>query len=599
MISDNINFASKSKRNFLNLLSLILGLVIIAKLAFMQIFETKKYRELSENQAIKRIRVEPIRGNIYDRFGEMLVHSQPAFSITITPAEFTDQSKKILCSILDIDSSFINQTLEKYRNYSGLRPIKVFKDVSVEYISYLEEYNQYLPGVDITIESKRKYESELSISHVLGYTGEISAKRLETKKYYYPGDDIGRNGLEYSYEDLLKGSFGSQWVAVNKLQQKVASFDDGRLDKAAIKGFDLVLHLNTKMQAKAEELLAGKRGAVVAIDVNSGGVLAYASSPNFNLEDFSGRIPASVYSKLRDDEAKPLLNRPIQGEYAPGSSWKMLVALAGLEEGLIDRNSTFTCNGSYLFGNRAFRCTHVDGTINVIDAIRSSCNVFFYKLGEKLGVEKMREYGLEFGFGKKTGIDLPNERDGNLPSIETLKKRYDGYVPPGLALNWGIGQGEVLTTPLQMAAYCATLANGGTYYQPHLVWKVYNPQIGKYEEINYFSKKIKIPEDYFDIIKLGMWKVVNAGGTATNVHLDEVEICGKTSTSQNPHGRDHSWFISFAPYKNPEVSIVAIVENGGYGSVAAAPIVKELHKVYFGLDSTDQKTYLDSLMAKN
>lgn len=596
MIRDSVNFATKSRKNLLNGIAILLGAIFIGKLAYMQIFENVKYQEISQNQAIKQIRVEPIRGNIFDRYGEMLVHSQPAFSITITPAEFTQNSKELLSSILKVDTNDINLILDKYENFSKRRPVKVFKDINFKAISMIEEFNQYLPGVNITIESKRRYESALEMSHILGYIGEISAKRLKKKRYYYPGDDIGRNGLEYSYEDLLKGTFGAEWVAVNKFQQKVASFDDGKLDKDPVKGFDLILHLNSRLQSKAEELLEDKIGSAVAIDVNTGGILAYASSPNFKLEDFSGRISAKVYNKLRDDERKPLLNRPIQGEYAPGSSWKMLVALAGLNEGLIDENSKFTCTGGMNYGGRYFRCTHADGTIGVINAIKSSCNVFFYNLGLKLGVDKIQEYGEKFGFGQKTGIDIPNERDGNLPTINTLEKIYKGYVPPGLALNWGIGQGEILVTPLQMAVYTAALANGGIYYQPHLVWKVYNPLISKYEEIDYFSKKIDIPSDYFDFVQLGMWRVVNAGGTATNVHLDEVEICGKTSTAQNPHGRDHSWFVSFAPYKNPEIAIVAMVENGGYGSTAAAPIVREMHKTYFGLDTLENKQNIDSTL---
>ncbi|MDC1068159.1 penicillin-binding protein 2 [Candidatus Kapabacteria bacterium] len=598
MINDSLYFASKGKKNLLNGITLILCLVFISKLAYMQIFETSKYQQLSENQAIKLVRKEPIRGNIFDRNNEMLVHSQPAFSITITPSEFTKQSKTLLSSLLNTEESEVDKVLSKYKGYSRLNPIKIFKDVNIEIVSAIEEYNQYLPGVDITIESKRKYESVIELSHILGYTGEISKKRLEQKRYYFPGDDIGRNGLEYSYEDLLKGSFGSEWIAVNKFQQKVSAFDDGKLDKDAVKGFDLILHIDSKLQAKAEELLIGKVGSAVAIDVNTGGILAYASSPHFKLEDFSGRIPAKVYNQLRDNSDKPLLNRPIQGEYAPGSSWKMLVALAALEEGIITKNSTFTCSGFLKFGNRSFHCTHTDGTINVVDAIRSSCNVYFYHLGIKLGIEKIREYGLKFGFGTRTGIDLPNERDGNLPSIQTLEKIYQGYVPKGIALNWGIGQGEILTTPLQMAAYTAAIANGGTYYQPHLVWKVFNPLIKKYEVMNYKSTNIKIASDYFDIVKFGMWKVVNQGGTATNVHLNQVDICGKTSTSQNNKGKPHSWFVSFAPYKDPEVAIIAIVENGGYGSVAAAPIVREMHKVYFGIDTLQEYSNIDSILTQ-
>ncbi len=591
---DNINFSSKSRRNVIKyIIYLIIG-IFFGRLIQMQIFDYNTYKDRSFTQAIKQVRTEPFRGNLYDRNGKLIVHSQPAFSITIIPKEFKNETLDLLSDIMEVESDEILKKINEHKN--SPKPVKVFKDVPFYKISALEELGNYFPGVDIIIDYKRKYDTFASMSHLLGYVGEISKNELEKKRYYYAGDLIGKNGLELSYEDFLKGTFGLEWIAVNTWGKRVGSFNEGRLDVEAKKGFDLNLSLDLNMQTIAESMLIGRRGAVVAINPNDGRVLTLVSKPDFNLEDFSGRIPYSVYNKLVNDEGKPLQHRAISSAYPPGSSWKMLVAIAALNEGIINDKTTFNCSGGLTFGDRYFRCTHVDGDINVKDAIRSSCNVFFYQCGIKLGVEKIIEYGEMFGFGKQTGIDLPYENKGNYPTYEKLKSNYKGYVPKGLALNWGIGQGEILTTPLQMAVYTSSLANGGYLVQPRIVNSVRNHFTNKVEEIGYSKQKINLPEKHFNIIQEGMYKVVNeAEGTAQSVKLDSVKICGKTSTAQNPHGKPHGWFVSYAPYENPELVVVAMVENVGYGGVYAAPITKQLHKYYFSNDSVKEFIYNEAI----
>jgi len=584
MFLNNPNFASKERKNVLKYILISLSVLFIGRLIQMQVFEYNIYKEKSFTQAIKQVRIEPFRGNLFDRNGKLIVHSQPSFSISIVPKEFKPESLKLLSKILEVEEEEIQKKLDEYKN--SLKPIKVYKDLDFNKVAAIEEYNRYLPGVDIVIDYKRRYDTYASMSHLLGYTGEISKTELERRRYYYPGDAIGKSGLELAYEDFLKGSFGMEWVAVNTWGKRVGKYNEGKLDVDAKRGFSLNLSIDLDMQTIAESMLIGKRGAVVAMNPNDGRVYTIVSKPDFDLDDFSGRIPYNVYNAMVSDEGKPLLHRAISSAYPPGSSWKMLVALAALNEGIIDEKTTFLCTGGMHFGDRYFRCTHTDGNVNVIDAIRSSCNVFFYQCGIKLGVKRIIEYGEKFGFGSKTGIDLPSENRGNYPTYEKLEKNYKGYIPKGLALNWGIGQGEILTTPVQMAVYTSAIANGGYLLQPRVVESVKNHFTNKTEQITYSKKEILIPEKYFDIVRYGMYKVVNEpGGTAQATKLDNVKICGKTSTAQNPHGKPHGWFVSYAPYESPELVVVAMVENAGYGGVHAAPIAKQLHKYYFSNDS--------------
>ena len=583
-VGENKSFASKSRFRILRFTIYLLGIVFFARLMQLQFLQADLYSEISQNQSIKQKRVEPIRGNFYDEKNHLIVHSKPSFSLTITPKEFKKESLPLLANLLKTDTLTIINKLESYKNYSPFKPVKIFKDLPDSLISGIEEFNRMLPGVSISIESKRNYSMESNLTHALGYIGEISQKQLNKKQYYNPGDAIGRSGLEFTYEDLLKGKFGISYETVNKFGKRVKSFDEGKRDSYAQRGFDVYLKINDSLQALAEELLDGRRGAIVAMDPRDGGIYAMVSKPDYNLEDFSGRIKSEVYSELLNDNGKPLIQRATSSSYPPGSSWKMLVALAGLQEGLIDINKKYLCTGGMKFGNRYFRCTHTDGYVNVVNAIRSSCNVYFYELGLELGVEKMIEYGNIFRFGEKTKIDLPFESKGNFPSYERLKKKYNGTVPKGLALNWGIGQGEILTTPLQMAVYTSALANRGRLVQPHLVDKVFNHYTKKFEEISYDAKKVEIEEKYFDIVLKGMYKVVNEeGGTARNAALPGLDVCGKTSTAQNPHGKPHAWFVSFAPYKDPKLVVVVMVENAGYGGAISAPMAREIHKKFFNI----------------
>jgi len=594
------NFISKSRIRIFTSIVLLVGILFIGKLVHLQIIKGVLYKEASTAQAIKQVIQEPFRGNIFSSNDSLIVHNKSSFAISITPNLWRDESLYLLSSILDIDTNELKNTIKKYTQHSPFIPVKFLRDVDIETISAIEEYSEYISGIDVIVESKRMYQSDAYMAHLLGYTREISPNELETFQFYRPGDVIGKQGLEKEYERLLRGQEGIKFVSVNKFGQQVNRYEQGSSDKISKNGFDLYLSINKQLQLEAEKLLEGRRGAIVAINPNNGKVLAIASSPTYDLSEFSGRISIDYYNSLLNDNDKPFLDRTVNSQYPPGSSWKMLIALAGLEEGIIQENTTFQCKGGYQYGNRFFKCLGYHGPINVTRAIKKSCNAFFYQLALKLGAEKVTEYGRLFNFGQLTGIDLPSEKKGNFQDFETLKERYNGKVPGWKMLNFGIGQGEILVTPVQMASYIAAIANNGVWNQPHIVKNIYNNATNTYQNLDYVTKDYKIDANSIDIIKQGMWDVVNSpGGTASNARIAGLDVCGKTSTAQNPHGKDHGWFTCFAPRNNPKIAIAVMVENAGWGGRVCAPIARKLLVKYFNPESENQTEPQNSIISEN
>jgi len=595
---ENQNFASFQRLKFIRALVAFIAIIFVVRLAQLQLLEGSEYLIASDAQAIKRVRIEPFRGNIFDRKGKLIVNNEASFAVTLTPAEFIAESKPLLASLLQKDTSEIDGIIKLAKNFSPYIPAKIERDIEFSKLAVFSEYLEYLYGVNISSESKRFYDFEVNMAHLLGYVKEITKSELEQYKNYQPGDVIGKQGIEKSYEEYLRGQHGFEFVAVNKYGQKVAKFDNGKNDIKAVSGSDLYLNIDLEMQVLAEKLLEGKRGAIVAIDPRTGGVLTFASKPDYDLKEFSGKISNQYYSKVINDKDKPLLPRALASEYPPGSAWKMVIAAAGLQEKLIDENSTFVCVGGYQYGNRFARCLGNHGHINVKNAIKSSCNAFFYQLALKLGAERITKYGRLFGFGVPSGIDLPNERKGNYPTFEQMQKKWGKNIPGGILMNFGIGQGEILVTPLQLAAYTATLANGGIYRTPRIGNEVKDTKTGKKVKIYGDSLNLGFDKKVMDLIHQGMSDVVNApGGTASLARVPDIEVCGKTSTAQNPHGLAHGWFVCFAPRENPEIAIAVLVENAGSGGRGAAPLAKEVMMQYFYPDrvkATDALSIIDN-----
>lgn len=593
-------FASNSRGQTVRYILFIVLFAFLVRIGFLQLIEGEKYKLTSEAQAIKQIRIEPFRGNIYDRNNKLIVHNEPSFSITLTPYLFKSETMPLLSQILQMDSAEIMKIVDRYRVYSEFNPIKIYRNAPFDVIAQSEEYSEYLPGINIEVESKRLYEFEGNIAHLLGYTREISREQLKQKPYYFPGDKIGQFGIERTYENDLRGTVGIQYVAVNKFGKSVASFDNGAIDIPAKNGFDLYLGLDIQLQELAEKLLQGKRATVVAINPKDGAILALASKPDYNPRDFTSIVPYELYKKLSEDKASPLLHRAIMSQYPPGSTWKMLIAIAALQEGIIDENSTIYCGGGLNYGGKYRKCHGAHGNIAVRRAIQTSCNVFFYQLGRKLGIDKFEKYGTMFGFGQKTGVDLPNETSGLLPTRAWLQKvaknekNYDGRM-----INYGIGQGEILVTPIQMANYIAAIANGGTLFKPHVVNQIRNNITNRLEPLNIQAEELPIRKEIFDLIRKGMFDVVNLpGGTAGVARLNDIKVCGKTGTAQNPHGADHSWFVCFAPLEEPQIALVVFAENSGFGAAFAAPVAHKLldaffHKNYDKYMDTKYKEIID------
>jgi len=580
-------FASPVRRDIFLVIISFITVALIGMLVYMQLIRGSFYGQKSEAQGIKAMPREPVRGALYDRNGILLVGSQPGFSIMVTPREITPDAIARLATIIGEDTGYINERLRPYKG--SFQQVKIWRDATPGMIGKIEEWHDRLPGVVYVFEGKRMYLTDARLSHVLGYTKEISEKQLEkdTTKYYTPGDAIGVAGVEGTYEDSLRGVKGYEFVAVNAYGQRVNSINSGRNDVDAKDGYSLTLGIDSKLQAYAEELMKGKRGAVVAVDPQNGDVLTMTSEPDYDLNNFNGRTPAKIYSALLDDPNKPLYNRATLTRYPPGSTFKMVSAAAALQEHIINDKFTYTCNGSFVYGDHVFHCDLKDGkstrhgTLNVERAIQVSCDVFFYQLILKEGLDVWRKYALMFGFGQKTGIDIGEEGTGLIPTDEYFTKAYHTQSwPKGVLVSLGIGQGDMGVTPLQMAAYAATLGTG-TWIEPHVVHSVYNNMTKDTEYIRPKTRVLPIDSSVWDIIRKGMYDVVNVpGGTAYPVRLPDIAICGKTGTAQNSHGNPHAWFIAYAPADHPKIAVAVLAENGGWGAEAAAPIASKMIEYY-------------------
>lgn len=584
--NDMSGFGAPIRRKIL--IAFVIGLAIIytGRLIQLQIIHGSDYRARSEGQAIKQFEILPVRGGMFDRNGNPIVLNAPSFTITVTPKDFSNDALEYLADALGVDAEELSKKISKNARFSPFRPAKIFRDADFSVIAEIEENRDLLPGVDIIAESKRIYYNTSNSSHLLGYTREVSENHLKSLgDGYSPGDVTGYSGLEKSYEQFLRGQKGYHFYAVNALGQKVAQFNEGRNNEAPIDGFDLNLTIDEELQEYAETLLGDRPGSIVALDPGNGEVLAITSTPDYDLRAFSGRTPAKLYRELIAHADKPLFNRATRSRYPPGSTWKMLMALAAIDAGLITPQTTVMCDGGFTLGTRRLRCTHVHGAVSMRAAIQGSCNTYFCKLGLLLGIDKFNDYGRMFGFGEKTGIEI-RESPGLLPSQDYYDKRFgkNGWTK-GLLLNLAIGQGELGASPLQVAVYTGVLATGGKWRQPHTVRSIHNRITGKMDPVDYAKRNIPISGEHFELVRKAMFDVVNTpGGTALNAAIPDIGVSGKTGTAEAGVGRrDHSWFTCFAPYDDPKIVVTVIVENAGFGSTVAAPIARDVIRKYLDI----------------
>ena len=541
----------------------------------------------SERNRIREEVVKPARGLIFDKNGILLVDNRPAYSIGVIPFEVMDKEHLIdfLNDNIETDPSHLNELLKNLRR--KYRPIRL-QQISFEELAILEENRSEIPGVIFQREPSRFYPSnDIYASHILGYIREVTEEEIKRfgEENYHPGDIIGKEGLEREYESLLKGKKGYKYSEVDFLGRVVGEFGEDKNISPEL-GANLGLTLDVKIQKIAENELKGKKGAIVVLDTRTGGILAMASSPDYDPNSIASRSSDDTWRELFNSPDSPLYNKAIKGIYPPASPLKLVLAAAAINENIIDLEWSKHCPGYMEFGIRTFKCWFEGGhgKMDLLHGIQQSCDVFFYNLMLEVELEIWVEYMKRFGFGSRTGIDLPGEVAGLVPDKQWFDKRDGvGGWTKGNLLNLAIGQGETLATPIQMAMLALKIANNGKYYNPHLLNYYENPNTGQRNYQNYDQYSISgISDDTYEILKRAMNMVVDTqNGTAKSARVRGIKVAGKTGTAQNPHGEDHSQFISFAPLDDPEIAISVIVENAGMGSAVAAPIAGRIMRYYF------------------
>ena len=569
-----------NRRNTAFSVVILLFLILFVKLYTLMIHSYEEFRNKADYNRIRPVITYAPRGNIYDRNGNVLAANSSVYTISVIRDELTDTENELsqVSGYLNIPVKTLKKNMKKYGRGRFL-PSRIARDVKVETLSLIEEHKNELPGVIYSTLPVRYYPMQDSIraSHVLGYLREIGPSELSRKdgRGYVGGDFIGASGLEYFYESHLIGDKGHYYQQVDALGREAGEVSD-REPIPAIPGNDLYLTIESKLQADVEKTLEGLKASSVVLNALTGEVLAMVSKPDFRLSDFAGFMEDEEWQRFQNSKEDLLLNRAITGRYPPGSAMKLVTAIAGLEEKLTNLDWTVECTGSYHYGDRVFRCWKEEGhgKVNISKAVKESCNIYFYQLIQRMDIDIWYKYANLFGFGSKTGIDLPQEKSGIAPNRKFMNRKYGkrGWTS-GTLLNISIGQGDLLVTPLQMSRFAAILATKGKNIAP---WLASRP--------NAQAKKISFKKSTWDLIHEMMFNVVNTpGGTAysSRIASTSIEFYGKTGTAQNPRGEAHAWFIGFATKGSQTISISVIVENGGTGGSVAAPVASKIVQNYF------------------
>ena len=583
----------------------VLFFLLLMRLWYLQIIKVDDYRAMSENNRLRFLPVAASRGALMDRNGTVMINNRPSFSLSIIPQEVKDVEEMLgrLASLLKLDRAEMAERWEKAKGRARYYPVVIAINISREQVEILEENRLWLPGVEVSMKPIREYAFKNSAAHLVGYIAEVSDKELEDKAYadYNPGDYVGKNGIEKAWEQELHGDDGGRQLEVDSRGRVLRVL----AESSPTVGNSLVLTIDSRLQREAEAAFGGQAGAAVVMDVNNGEVLAFVSSPTFDPSLFAGRIPVDIWKGYLEDKRHPLENKALSGQYPPGSTFKMLTALAGLEAGVINESTTVTCSGAYELGGNKFRCWSKSGHggVNLRKSLKESCDVYYYQLGEKLGVDRIAAMAERFFLGHELGIGLQGEKKGLIPTVAWKVKRFGKRWYPGETLPVAIGQGYVLMTPIQLASMVATVANEGTVYRPHLVKRVVDPDGKTVRE--FASEVIKttgVSQASFKKVKQGLFSVVNdPGGTGANARLWDVKVAGKTGTSQVVklgedrkkavayQYKDHGLFVAFAPYDKPEIAVAVVVEHGGGGGAVAAPIAGRILRTYFDLQKPASK----------
>jgi penicillin-binding protein 2 len=583
--------------------------ILLIRLFYIQVI-SDKYILSAENNVIRRLPIYPARGVILDRYEKILVQNEPVYDLMVIPREVNSFDTLEFCKLIGIDKAGFDKRFKKARNYSPYKASIFEKQLSVQIYASFQEKLTNFPGFFVQNRTVRRYPDSIA-AHFLGYIGEVNQKVIEKSNgFYSQGDYHGITGIEKSYEELLRGQRGVQNLMVDALNRPKGNYAGGKYDTVAVSGEHMISSLDKDLQKFGEQLMKNKIGSIVAIEPSTGEILSFVSSPGYDPNLMVGRQRGNNYMALLNDKYKPMFVRPIQAEYPPGSIFKVVNALVAQQFGMINENTYFFCPGGYRYGRRGFMgCTHVHGSINLKNSIKESCNTYYgFTYSRMIDFAGMRPVNAfkrwrnavsAFGIGTSLGIDLPGERNGLLPTDELYTKRFKSdRWGSSYTISLSIGQGELGITPLQMANVMAIVANRGFFYKPHLIKAIGDKKVIKKEYLK--KNDAGINSKYFDVVIDGMSAVVNEpSGTAWYSKIVDIEMCGKTGTVQNPHGKDHSVFVAFAPRDNPKIAIAVVIENAGFGATWSAPIASLMVEKYVKKTISRPKEYIDRLLLAN
>ncbi|HQM75445.1 MAG TPA: penicillin-binding protein 2 [Candidatus Saccharicenans sp.] len=577
------------KRSRLTLI--IFSLLLFLILAFywkIQILDHQKYWKMAEANHLRSLPLPAPRGLIYDRQRIILADNQPSFKVSLLRESIKNDSQTIerVSQLLNLKTEELKARIDRYRWLQTYGPVIIKDNLKLEEVALIEARREEFPELQLQVEPRRYYPFETTAAHVLGYLQEVSPEEMKGNphKKWRGGEMIGKAAVEKQYDDYLTGQDGQLLETVDSLGRSLGEVN--RIEP--IKGQDLVLSIDLDLQKKAEGLLEGKEGAIIVLDSGSGECLAWVSSPSYDPNRFITRFSPEEWLSIINDPARPLENRVIRGQYSPGSIFKVVTALTSLETGLITDRTAFFCSGSINLYGKDFACWFKPGhgLLSLPEALKNSCNIYFYQLGRRLNVDTIARYARTLGLGQITGVDMPGEKEGLIPSSDWKKKTQGEAWYPGETISVAIGQGPLLVTPLQVAALTACLANRGIRVKPRVTRLE-----GKMGPV---KDKTGINPKTFEKIIEGMWRSVNDGGTGHGAYQPGFDICGKTGSTQvisrekaermikrgEEPAKTHSWFTGFAPRYQPQVVVTVLVEFGGMGGQTAAPIAGEMFKLY-------------------
>jgi len=602
-IKDNIreSQAFLTRTIVAGMLVLATVLLLVSRMVQLQVVDHEHFTTLSRENRVKLVPLPPTRGLIYDRNGVLLAQNRPAYSLEITPEQVKDLQGTLseLAKVIEIGQEDLERfwQLKKRKRRFDSVPIRI--DLSQDETAQFAVHRHRFPGVDIKAQLLRHYPHDVKTNHVLGYVGRVSQADLKQidASNYAGTSHIGKNGVEKTYESALHGVVGLEQVEVNAAGRRVRTLEQS----APEPGVDVHLHLDIGLQEVAMQAFGDNNGAAVAINPQNGGVLAFVSQPGYDPNQFVEGISTKNYRALQQDEDRPLYNRALRGQYPPGSTVKPFMGLAGLERGAITYDSSIYCPGFYQLPGNVHRYRDWKkgghGSMDLESAIVQSCDVYFYRLAHDLGIDQLHDYLSQFGFSDRTGIDLTGESTGLLPSRDWKRRARRQPWYPGETLIMGIGQGYYLTTPLQLAAATAAIANNGTFYTPHVVDYLRDRDSGEINPIPPHPKLIRVgAQQNWEDVRNAMRDVVeSARGTAKRIRSDRYQIAGKTGTAQvftvaqdaeyeeeglDKKLRDHALFVAYAPVEDPQIAVAVVVENGGHGGAVAAPIARQIMDAY-------------------